>query len=95
MSHSAVTGRQIKAARVLLGWTRADLADRAGVTAETVKVVEKDEVTLEALASTRSRLCRTLEAGGVTFLNGGSTGVQVQPKDEGLRPEDLNASNDG
>lgn len=94
MPYSAITGRQIKAARALLGWSRKELAERTGVTSETVQVVEKDDVALDALASTRSRLCRTLEGGGISFLNGGATGVQIQPADEGLRPEDLNASND-
>lgn len=94
MPYSAITGRQIKAARALLGWTRKDLADRTGVTSETVQVVEKDDVALEALSSTRSRLCRTLESGGIAFLNGGATGVQIASSDEGMRPEDLNASND-
>jgi transcriptional regulator with XRE-family HTH domain len=92
--HSMVNGRQIKAGRALLGWSRKDLAERTGVTADTVKVVEQDVVTLEALAATRTRLCSTLEAEGIAFLNGGSMGVQIVPKDEGIRAQDLNASND-
>lgn len=95
MPHSTVSGRQIKAARALLGWSRAELADRTGVSTPTVKVVEKDSGVLEALASTRARLCRVLEAEGVSFLNAGTMGVQIIPRDEGLRTEDLNASNDG
>ncbi|MDI4662785.1 helix-turn-helix domain-containing protein [Xanthobacter autotrophicus] len=94
MPHSMVNGRQIKAARALLGWSRNELADRTGVTAPTVKVVEKDSGVLESLASTRARLCHVLEEEGVAFLNGGAMGVQLVPKDEGLRTEDLNASND-
>lgn len=92
--HSMVNGRQIKAGRALLGWSRKALADRTGVTADTVKVVEKDPGALEALASTRARLCAVLEGEGVAFLNGGSMGVQIVPRDEGIRAEDLNASND-
>ncbi|MEP9353486.1 transcriptional regulator [Xanthobacter sp. KR7-65] len=95
MPHALVNGRQIKAGRALLGWSRGDLAERAGVTADTVKVVEKDAGTLDALASTRARLCAVLEGEGVAFLNAGSMGVQIVPHDEGLRTEDLNASNDG
>ncbi len=94
MPHSMVNGRQIKAGRALLGWSRKDLAERAGVTADTVKVVEQDDVTLEALASTRARLCATLSGEGVNFLNGGGMGVEIVPRDEGIRAEDLNASND-
>lgn len=94
MPHSSVTGRQIKAARALLGWSREDLAERAGVSAPTVKVVEKDDAQLGALAETRGRLCQVLGACGVTFTNGGAIGVQLQPQDEGLQAADLNASND-
>lgn len=94
MPHSLVNGRQIKAGRALLGWSRKDLAERTGVTAETVKVVEQDSLTLEALASTRTRLCATLEAEGIAFLSGSGFGVQIVPRDEGIRAEDLNASND-
>lgn len=94
MPHSMVNGRQIKAGRALLGWSRKDLAERAGVTADTVKVVEQDDVTLDALASTRARLCATLSGEGVNFLNGGGMGVEIVSRDEGIRAEDLNASND-
>ena len=94
MPYSLVSGRQIKAARALLGWSRSELADRTGVTAPTVKVVEQDSGVLDELASTRARLCNVLAAEGVAFLNGGSIGVQQVQKGEGLRTEDLNASND-
>lgn len=67
----------------------------AGISDATVKVVEKDPGLLEALAGTRARMCQVLEAAGIGFTNGGSIGVRLQPRDEGLRPEDLNASNDG
>ena len=43
-------------------------------------------------------LRRALEANGVAFIaeNGGGLGVRLKKpsEDEGLRPEDLNASND-
>lgn len=94
LAYSLVSGRQIKAARALLGWSRSELADRTGVTAPTVKVVEQDSGVLDELASTRTRLCNVLAAEGVDFLNGGSIGVQLVQKGEGLRTEDLNASND-
>lgn len=92
--HAMVSGRQIKAARALLGWSRNDLAEIAGISEATVKVVEKDLGFLEALAPTRQRICQELEAAGIGFTNGGAIGVTLVPQDEGLRPEDLNASND-
>lgn len=95
MPHSWVNGRQIKAARALVGWRRKDLAERAGMSAATVKVVESEADDGESLADTRERLRHTLSAAGIEFLNGGAPGVRLVPKDEGIRPEDLNASNDG
>ncbi|MBP2152259.1 transcriptional regulator [Xanthobacter autotrophicus DSM 597] len=94
MPHSMVNGRQIKAGRALLGWSRKDLAERAGVTADTVKVVEQDAVTIEALASTRARLSATLAGEGINFLNDSGVGVEIVSRDAGIRAEDLNASND-
>lgn len=95
MPHSWVNGRQLKAARALVGWRRRELAELAGMSAATVKVVESEFGDGEALAEARERLRQVLAAAGIEFLNGGAPGVRLLPKDEGLRPEDLNASNDG
>ncbi len=95
MAHSWVNGRQIKAARALIGWRRQQLAELAGMSADAVKVVESELGDGEALAEARERLRQALVAAGVEFLNGGAPGVRLLPRDEGLRPEDLNASNDG
>ncbi|NCC03472.1 MAG: XRE family transcriptional regulator [Proteobacteria bacterium] len=37
-----LSARQIKAARALLSWTRKDLADESGLSAETIKNIEYD-----------------------------------------------------
>ncbi|WP_234050447.1 MULTISPECIES: helix-turn-helix transcriptional regulator [unclassified Xanthobacter] len=92
--NDTVSARQIKAARAILGWRRQDLASRAGMSPATVKVVETDEDALPALAPTRARLVKVLEAAGIRFLLGSAPGVQLIPAEEGLRAEDLNASND-
>jgi len=89
-----ISGRQIKAARALLGWKRKDLAGRCGVSDETVEVVEADEANQAALAATRTGMRRALEAQGVTFTNGGAIGVALVPAAIGLRADQLNASND-
>ncbi|MFG1358168.1 helix-turn-helix domain-containing protein [Xanthobacter pseudotagetidis] len=98
MPLSDVTGRQIKAGRALLGWKRAELAAHAGVTADDVRAAEADATPQEALnaplAATRVRLADALADAGIAFTNGGSQGVMLRPRSEGLRPEDLNASND-
>ncbi|MFG1479067.1 helix-turn-helix transcriptional regulator [Xanthobacter sp. V4C-4] len=89
-----VSGRQIKAARALLGWKRADLATRSGVTAPTVRVIETDEANVPALAPTRAQLTRVLHAAGIVFATGGAVGVQLVQAEEGLAVDELNASND-
>ena len=98
MPLSMVTGRQIKAGRALLGWKRAHLAQRCGVTAPDVKAVEGDQspqgAPFDALAGTRERIAAALQSAGIEFTNGGALGVVLRPRSEGLRPEDLNASND-
>ncbi|WP_454916520.1 transcriptional regulator [Xanthobacter sediminis] len=89
-----VSGRHIKAARAILGWTRTDLAARAGVSAATVKVVETDTDGLPALAPTRAQFVRVLERAGIAFTTGSAPGVRLVPVEEGLRADELNASND-
>lgn len=88
------SGRQIKAARAILGWTRNTLAARAGVSPATVKVVETDADGLPALAATRAQFVRVLEGAGIVFTTGSAPGVQFVPSEEGLRADELNASND-
>lgn len=94
MPQSKVTGRQIKAGRALLGWKRQELADRAGLTEAEVRAVEADAASHDPLAANRTRLADALADAGIAFTNGGSLGVILRPRSEGLRPEDLNASND-
>ncbi|MDQ0504536.1 helix-turn-helix domain-containing protein [Xanthobacter agilis] len=91
---NTVSGRQIKAARAILGWTREVLAARAGVTAATVKIVETDDTGLSALAPTRNQLVDVLEGERIVFLASPAPGVQLVPAEDGLRPDELNASND-
>lgn len=94
MPQSMVTGRQIKAGRALLGWRRKDLSTQCGVEEDEVRAVEADEAAQEALAIMRARLAGALESAGIEFTNGGVLGVVLRPRAQGLRTEDLNASND-
>ncbi|MGE4372748.1 MAG: multiprotein-bridging factor 1 family protein [Xanthobacter sp.] len=79
MTQTTISGRQIKAARALLGWCRKDLAARAGVSAPTVKFVETDESHLPSLAETRQAMRTTLEASGIQFTLGEAPAVQLMP----------------
>jgi transcriptional regulator with XRE-family HTH domain len=71
-----ITPRQIRAARVLLGWSQRQLADRAVVSVSTVKLIERALV--HPRTDTVEAIERALERGGVQFLPG--EGVRPRPR---------------
>lgn len=73
---------QMKMARAALGWGVRDLAEKAGVTANTVTRIENGA---DAKQSTIDALRAALEAGGVEFIpeNGGGPGVRLRKGLEG------------
>ncbi len=88
---------QVRAARALIGWSQAELADAAGVSLSVVDRFEAgqpDSIPAEAVAKMRA----ALESGGVAFIpkNGGGAGVRLRKGREAeyLGWDDLNASND-
>ena len=95
-----ITPAQSRAARALLSWSRADLAAASRMDEAAIAAFE-DETT-PADAETLTTLARTLEAAGVALLAAGENvaggpGVRLRHHEgeEGLRPEELNSSNDG
>jgi transcriptional regulator with XRE-family HTH domain len=81
-SHSGtmITPQQCRAARGLLDWSQADLADQAGVGIVTVRQFEGDvhgprRATLDVIR-------RAFESGGVEFIdeNGGGPGVRLRKR---------------
>lgn len=89
-----ISGRQIKAARALLGWKRRDLASHCGISADTVRVVEADEANMAVLAPTRAEMRHALEAAGISFSADSTLGVRLSPPVVSLMAAELNASND-
>ena len=80
-----ITTRQVKAARVLLGWTQADLANRSGISEPTVARLESIDGRLGGRAGTADKIRAALETAGIEFIdeNGGGPGVRLrkrQPK---------------
>ena len=75
-----VTTRQIKAARALLAWSQADLADRSGISEPTVARLESADGELGGREDTAQRLRAAIEAAGVKFIeeNGGGPGVRLK-----------------
>ena len=68
---------QIKMARAALGWGVRDLAEKAGVTANTVTRIENGA---DAKQSTIDAMRRAIEAAGVIFIeqNGEGPGVRLR-----------------
>lgn len=83
------SGRQIAAARALLGLSPSQVAEAAGIAAEDLTKVEAGGEGI-AVAAVRA----ALEAAGIDFIDGGSPGVRLRPPSRGLRADELNASND-
>ncbi|WP_099866500.1 hypothetical protein [Pararhizobium haloflavum] len=93
-----LTGNQMHAARVLVGLEVADVAKSAGLAADQVQRIEaRGTASLRdsdpAVAAIRDVLLRQ----GIVFLSEGGRGVlQKTPArvEEGIRPCDLDATND-
>lgn len=74
-----ITGRQLKAARAMLGIEQAELARRARVARGTVRRMESFDGEVGSRTSTLSKVQAVLERAGVEFLGGDSPGVRLRP----------------
>jgi len=90
---------QIRMARAALGWGAGELGEAIGLSEADVERIEAGTGTDPAALA---RLRSAFEAKGILFLDADETcgpGVRVVEGrlvcDEGMRPEELNASNDG
>jgi predicted transcriptional regulator len=81
-----VTTRQIKAARALLAWSQADLADRSGISEPTIARLEAIDGKLGGRGDTTQKIRAAIEAAGIEFItaNGGGPGVRLRkaPKEK-------------
>ena len=94
-----VEAAQVRAARALIGWSQAKLAEAAGVPVLAINAFETgapDSIANEVLDKIRI----ALETAGVVFLpeeeGGGGLGVRLHEAHEGeyIGWNDINASND-
>jgi transcriptional regulator with XRE-family HTH domain len=73
-----IEAAQVRAARALIGWSTAELANAAGLHVAVIELIEGggDKVPAEDIAKMRA----ALEAAGVTFIpeNGGGAGVRLR-----------------
>jgi len=77
-------------ARAAIGWGVRDLAEKAGITANTVTRIENGA---DAKKSTMDALQRALEMGGVEFTNGDQPGVRLAKAAAEHSPEPARTSN--
>jgi transcriptional regulator with XRE-family HTH domain len=74
-----ITGAQIREARKLLGWTRAELAVRSfGVSSHTIESAERKRNRIAPTDAQLASICRALETGGIEFTNGDEPGVKLK-----------------
>jgi transcriptional regulator with XRE-family HTH domain len=74
-----MTGNQLRAARALIGWSQAQVAEAAGLSVPTIKRAE-GQAALSASAEAVAAIRSALEAAGVVFLpeNGNGPGVALR-----------------
>ncbi len=82
MSILKVSIRQVKAGRVLLGWSQSDLSRASNVSEPTIKRLESQDGELGGRADTAAKIVAALESAGVEFIaeNGGGAGVRLRKK---------------
>ena len=74
-----LTGPQVRAARVLLGWTQTKLAEKAELGFATVQRAEARSGQVHGMVETLLKLKAALESGGVIFIeDDGSAGPGVR-----------------
>ena len=77
-----ITTGQVKAARVLLGWSQADLAHRSGISEPTIARLESIGGKLGGRQGTTEKIKNAIEAAGIEFIdeNGGGVGVRLRKR---------------
>jgi len=79
---SAITTRQVKAARALLGWSQSDLAQHSGISEPTIARLESIEGELGGREGTAGKIRAAIGGAGIEFIdeNGGGRGVRLRKR---------------
>lgn len=80
----AIVGAQIRAARALVRWTAADLANAAKVGISTVRRAETEDGVPSITVANLNAIRMALEAAGIEFTPSNGRGVGVRFKNPGL-----------
>jgi hypothetical protein len=75
-----LSGRQLRAARALIGWDQVKLAKMARVAIGTIRRMESFEGTIQSYTGTLYKVQVALERGGVEFLNDDRPGVRLKER---------------
>jgi hypothetical protein len=80
MLEGSITGTQMRAARAVLRWTTATLAEASGVGIATIKRAEVVDGPTSMTKPNIAAIRAALEAAGVEFIeqNGGGPGVRLR-----------------
>jgi transcriptional regulator with XRE-family HTH domain len=73
-----VTGHQIRAARALLGWSASEVANRSGLTRETVQRLEQHEDVPPSRTKSLLELKKIFEHAGIEFIGAPGEGPGVR-----------------
>jgi len=73
-----ITGRHIRAARALLGWSQSELSRRSKVALRTIRRMEGFDGAVSARTETLGRVVMALEKAGVEFVDNGRLGVLIK-----------------
>ena len=81
----SLTGRQIAAARALLGMSQSALAERSNLSVPTIKRMEGTTGAAPGMVNNLAALQTALETAGVEFIpeNGGGAGVRLRKAEAG------------
>ncbi len=96
-----LSSSQLRAARALLGLSIEELSAFSGLSVDSIRKAEEAKAHRDP--ETTERLQTLLESRGVQFIGAGDgdtgagPGVRLRQtfQDEGIRPQNLNSSNDG
>ena len=73
-----ITGRQLRAARVLIGWDQIELAKRSRVAIGTIRRMESFAEEIGSLTTTLTQVKETLEKAGIRFIEEEGPGVHLR-----------------